>query len=216
MSKADESRIAQEPQSFAMAVYQFFLSGGRIKTDDLNRYLRKETGEKGGDKMLWAHAKDGISLDKLHEMPQFEQFMTGMTGVDGVNAFIDVLNSVKGKKDIRTKLDALLANNGQPAPEQVPQDEGGIRTKPSQEQSGSEKQQVEPAEVKAPEETPAEVKPEEKPQENIPVKQEFAGEALSELPPMDMEELMAMDFADEDITKAKIKCIKLPKGGITL
>jgi hypothetical protein len=33
---------------------------------------------------------------------------------------------------------------------------------------------------------------------------------------MDMEELMAMDFADEDITKAKIKCIKLPKGGITL
>jgi len=122
MPKADEARITQDPASFSMAVYQFFLAGGRVKTADLIRYAGIKPGTEEFRRMIWAYSNDGVSLDVINQIPGFETFMTGMEGMDGINAFIDVMQGVNGKNAIRERFDAMVNNQGAPSVDQTPEE----------------------------------------------------------------------------------------------
>lgn len=121
MSKEDQKRLERAPQSFEEAVFQFFLSGGRISMSDYYTHFGNNKSERL--KNIWMYSKEGIALDKLNENAIFAshpELLKDMDAMDQANAFADVARGLDGKNDIRQKIDAVqgvIDTNDTPVPQ---------------------------------------------------------------------------------------------------
>lgn len=111
MSKADEARLSREPQSFEEAVYQFFLGKGRISTERLKWAMGTRSREDYSS-YIWAHKKEGgQQTDKLNEAFIFQAHPELLAEFEdsqmAERAFFDILLSVHGMNDIRTRIDEI-------------------------------------------------------------------------------------------------------------
>lgn len=86
--------LSREPESLQEHILQFFLSGGRIKTDDFIRFTGYKRGSKEFKSFLWALKNDGIALDRFMDIGtgSWNDFgMADAAAMDVENAVIDAL-----------------------------------------------------------------------------------------------------------------------------
>ncbi|MBN1156719.1 hypothetical protein JXA85_03825, partial [Candidatus Woesearchaeota archaeon] len=105
--------LNKRTDNFEEAVMQFFIAGGRVRTDDFRRYMGFDPIK---EKYLWAIKNDGIHMDVLHE-DLSESFKIEEQGTMAeINAICEVLKTYHTKNDM---VEELLRRMDQPLKQEM-------------------------------------------------------------------------------------------------
>lgn len=110
--------MAKTPNSFREAVLQFFVGGGRIKTQDFLDHTGYKRGSREFKQYIWAFKNDGVRLDVFHEAIENRFGIEDKGYMDMINEVIDILRTYPGRGQMITALEEL--QNVDKVPDHMP------------------------------------------------------------------------------------------------
>ena len=97
--------MAQTPNSFREAALQFFIGGGRIKTQDFLDHSGYKRGSREFRQYRWAFKNDGVRLDVFNEALDNSFGIEDQGPMDMINEVIDILRTYPGRGQMITALE---------------------------------------------------------------------------------------------------------------
>ena len=99
--------LSKTPNSFQEAVLQFFIGGGRIKTQDFLDHTGYKRGSREFRQYVWAIKNDGQRLDTFNEALDNSFGIEDQGPMDMINEVIDILRTYPGRGHMMTALEKM-------------------------------------------------------------------------------------------------------------